>query len=179
MPRKAFRWEYVALSAVLTLAVLSLVFYSYESLGVKKPLEKALLMDPDVGAVDIVEEKDSRVIEVVLTKVADLSSTYTRIETITRERMGEGAYRLQVKDQRDPSLQEIYHSIHYYLEEASARANFGSMNEACSRVIGQSDVSDYKITVDPQHIYVQLEQGEHYLYEVLDRPYFSQGGAPR
>ena len=39
MPRKGFRWELIALSAVLTLAVLSLAYYSYESMGVKKPLE--------------------------------------------------------------------------------------------------------------------------------------------
>jgi hypothetical protein len=170
MPRKGLRWEYVALSAVLTLAVLSLAYYSYESVVVKRPLEKALLADPDVGAVKVVKSGDGQVIEVTLARVEDLSVTYARLYAAVKGRMGQASFKLLVKDRRDPSLQDVYHTIHYYLEEASVRGNFGAMIGECSAALANAGISAYKITVAQERIYVQMELGQSYLYEVLDRP---------
>lgn len=176
MPRRVFRWEYVVLAAVLTLAVLSLAYYSYESIGVRRPLERALLTDPDVSAVKVVKDGDVQVLEIALAKVSDLSVTYGRLHAVVKDRMGRTAFKVQLKDQRDPFLQDVYQSIHYYLEEASVRGNFGAMIEACSTALAEAGVSDYKITVDQQHIYVQMARGQSYLYQVLDRPSEFQGG---
>ncbi len=170
MPGKGFRWELIALSAVLTLAVLSLAYFSYESMGVRKPLEKALLADPDVGAVKILKDRDTEVVQITLSKVPDLSVTYTRLHTLVKGRMGQAPFRLEVKDARNADLQDVYHSIHYYLEEASVRGNFGTMIEACSSILSKAGISDYKITVDQNHIYVQIGSGANFLYQVLDRP---------
>jgi hypothetical protein len=176
MPRKGFRWEHVALSAVLTLAVLSFAYYSYETIGVRTLLQKALLTDPDVSSVKVAKDGDAQVVEIALAKVADLSTTHGRLYAVVKDRLGQAAFRLRITDQRDQTLQEVYHSIHYYLEEASARGNFGTMIEACSAALARAGISDYKVTVDQEHIYVQMALGEHYLYQVLDRPPESQGG---
>ncbi|MGE5578604.1 MAG: hypothetical protein ACM3WU_01050 [Bacillota bacterium] len=168
MPRRGFRWEVIALSAVLTLAVLSLAYYSYESMGVKKPLERALLADPDVSDVRIHKDGGLEVVEVTLSRVADLSVAYTRLHAVISDKVAEGAFTLKVKDQRDEALQEVYSAIHYYLEEASVRGNFGAMIEACEPILDSSGATGYKITVDQERIYVQIESGDRYLYRVLD-----------
>lgn len=177
MPSRRMRWEYVALAAVLTLAVLSLAYYSYESLGVRRQLEKALLADPDVNAVTISKTEDGLVIEVALDRVEDLGATYSRLHDAVRDRLGQGRFRLAVKDQRDGTLQDLYHSIHYYLEEAAARGNFGAMADACSDALTRAGVTAHKITVDPHRIYVQISLHGPYLYQVLERPRVPQGGA--
>jgi hypothetical protein len=177
MSRKGFRWEYVALAAALTLAVLSLAYYLYQNVGVRMALERALLADPDVDSARIFKDGGTQVVEVALRKAPDLSVVYARLYSMAKHRMGDGAFRLQVNDRRDSPLQETYYSIHYYLEEASVRGNFGSMIEACSGVLYRAGISDYKITVDKQRIFVQIARGESYLYQVLDRSPGGEGGA--
>jgi hypothetical protein len=181
MPRKGFRWELIALSAVLTLAVLSLAYYSYESMGVKKPLERALLADPDVSDVRISEEGGREVIELTLSRVSDLSAAYTRLHTLVTGKAAQGAFALKIRDQRDETLQEIYDTIHYYLEEASVRGNFGAMIEACEPILDASGATGYKITVGRERMYVQIELGDRYLYQVLDNRTidYAGGGATR
>lgn len=176
MPRKGFRWELIALSAVLTLAVLSLAYYSYESMGVKRPLERTLLMDADVSAVEMRTERGGEVIEVTLSKVADLRATYSRIHSLVSDRMGSGAFTLDLKDKGDASLEDMYYSVHYYLEEASVRGNFGAMIEACEPILEGAGASDYRITVDRDRIYVQIESAGGYLYKVLERVPGWEGG---
>ena len=178
MRRKGFRWELIALSAVLTLAVLSLAYYSYENMGVKRPLERALMLVTDVSAVQMRTEGGREVIEVTLSKVADLATTYSRIHTLVSDRMGPGTFVLELKDLRDESLDMMYHAVHYYLEEASVRGNFGTMIEACKPILEEAGAVGYKITVDQDRIYVQIDSAEGYLYQVLDRvPDKGTGGA--
>lgn len=175
MSRRGFRWELIALSAVLTLAVLSLAYYSYESVGVKRPLEKILLTDPDVTAVQLGKDDGGEVVEITLSKVADLSATYSRIHELVSGKMGL-TFTMVLKDKRDALLRDTYYDIHYYLEEASVRGNFGAMIEACTPILEASGVSDYKITVDQNRIYVQIESTDGYLYEVLHRQADAQKG---
>lgn len=177
MRRNGFRWEYVAIAAVLTLAVLSFAYYSYESVGIKRPMEKALLSDPDVSSVSLGDENGVRVVQITIRNVPDLSVTYARLLGVVKDHAGSEAFKVQVKDQRDAQLEGAYHSIHFYLEEASARGNFGAMIESCSRILGQAGITGYKITVDEQHIFVQMAAGQGYLYQVLDRSPGAQGGA--
>jgi len=181
MPRKGFRWEVIALSAVLTLAVLSLAYYSYDSMGVKKPLERALLADPDVKDVRIHKEKGREVIELTLSRVTDLAATYRRLYATVADKVSRDAFTLKIKDQRDEALQEIYGAIHYYLEEASVRGNFGTMIEACGPILDESGATGHRITVDQERIYVQIESGGRYLYHVLDNRTldFAGGGVTR
>lgn len=178
MPRKGLRWELIALAAVLTLAVLSLAYFSYETMGVRRPLERALLKDPDVSAVRMRRDEDKEVVEVTLSKVTDLSATYARIHGLVQDRMGQGAFVLELKDRRDEILENMYHEIHFYLEEASVRGNFGTMIEACKPILEAEGASDYRVTVDQDRIYVQIECADRYLYQVLDRvPEPAGGGA--
>jgi len=177
MPSRGFRWEYVALAAVLTLAVLCLAYYSYENLGVKKPLEKALLADADVASVRVTVDNGVRVLEIAMRDVPDLSASYARLYAIAEDRMGGAAFKVQIADQRDTLLETAYHSIHYYLEEASVRGSFGAMIEQCSGILTRAGVTDFKITVDERHIFVQMAGGQSYLYQVLDRSGGSRGGA--
>lgn len=177
MSRKGFRWEIIAVTAVLTLAVLSLANYSYQTLGVKRPLERALQMDPDISAVRIYGDRDTQVIEVTFSAFADLSATYRRVDSLIRNRVGMSAFRVDVKDARNVELQDAYHAIHYYLEEALVRGNFGAMVEACESILTKAGAFDSKVTVDRNHIYVEIRAGANYLYQVLDRsPEAQEGG---
>lgn len=176
MSYKNLKWEYVALAAVLTLAALSLAYYSYDSLGVMRPLQQSLSADPDVTSVKMTKSTGTLDIEVALAGVDDLEATYGRLFSLASKRLQPGTFQITVADQRDQRLADVYRQIHYYLEEAALRGNFGAMIDACSEVLSREGIEDYRITVDERRIYVQLVLGDHYLYEVLEQTRLQQGG---
>ncbi len=172
--RKGFKWEIAILSAALTVAVLSIAYYGYQDLGVKKPLEKALVADPDVLSCDV-RRASKLTVEVYLSPVNELAVVYTRLGGIVQEKAGPD-FELIVKDERNDTLEGLYHSIHYYLEEAAIRGNFGEMMESTRNTLSEKGLSDFEITVDKKNIYVQMSLGDAYLYEILDRGVFGFGG---
>jgi len=175
--KRSFRWEHLALSAVLAMSLLSLGYYCYENLGVKKPLEKAISSDPDVLWVRIDDRGGQTVLEVALGPVSDLSQTYTRLYNTAGRFLDAEELDLRIADKRDPHLEELYKAIHYYLEEASIRGNFGTMIEKCREILEADQSVDYDVTVDHERIYVQMVKGENYLYEVIARVKDGRGGA--
>ncbi len=175
MAQKGFRWEVAAISAVLTLALLSLGYFAYENLGVRRPLEKALMADPDVISVDMGDWQGAAAIQVEIAKVEDFPATYARLHQLIRDKVGaKEAFR--VKDGRSQDLEKAYHSIHYYLEEASVRGNFGEMMESCQKALEEKDLDTFRFTVDKDRIYVQMTKGDAYLCEVLERISPGAGG---
>jgi len=177
MAKKGFRWEFVALSAVLTLVLLSLGYTLYDKVGVKDPLERTLVSQDAVLNVTSRRDKGVTVLEIEFNRVEDFASSYASLEKTVRERLGSN-YRIEVKDARDESLEKAYLSIHYYLEEASVRGNFGDMIESCQARLMETGLENFKIVLDESHIYVQLESDHGYLYRVLDRTGPKAGGAP-
>ncbi len=178
MAKKGFRWEFVALSAVLTLVILSLGYTLYDKVGVKDPLERVLMSDNAVKNVTAKKDKGVTVLEIEFDQVQDFSASYAAVDKTVRQRLGEN-YRIVVKDGRNERLEDLYLSIHYYLEEASVRGNFGDMIESCQAKLLEKGLPNFKIVLDEKHIYVQMTDGEGYLYAVLSRTGpTTEGGAP-
>jgi hypothetical protein len=168
MAKKGFRWESVALSAILTLVILSLGYIIYDKFGVKDPLERSLMLEDTVKSVTVKREQGVDVLEIEFDKVEDFATSYVAMDNIVKGRLG-GNYRIDVKDARTQVLEDAYLSIHYYLEEASVRGNFGDMIESCRDRLLEKEPLDFKIVLDESHIYVQMVDQGDYLYAVLNR----------
>ncbi|MGI6632015.1 MAG: hypothetical protein ACOX5M_03105 [Bacillota bacterium] len=175
MPIKGFRWVWVALAAAVTLAVLSLSYSSYENLGVKKPLSKALLVSSDIESVDVRRDGPLTVVEIAMKSVPDLAVSYRAAEEIVRQHIGNSPFRMEIRDSRTPELEEAYHAIHFYVEEASVRGTFGAMIEESSNILREAGFSEYKLSVDKDRIYVRIANSGGYLYEVIERV-LTEGG---
>lgn len=175
MAKKGFRWESVALSAILTLVILSLGYTIYDKFGVKDPLERSLMLENAVKNVTVEREQGVDILEIEFYMVEDFATSYVAVDKIAKERLGEN-YRINVKDARSQSLEDAYLSIHYYLEEASVRGNFGDMIESCGDRLLEEGLTDFKIVLDESRIYVQLIDQGDYLYAVLNRTGPKAGG---
>jgi len=167
LTKRDFKWEYVVILALLTIAVLGLGNYSYEALGVKKPLLSTISKDPDVISAQVQSRDGKTLVVVDLKEVKDLSKTYRRLYEAAAKYVNPANLELEVKDRRDQELEDTYMNIHYYLEEAAVRGDFGSMIEAAKKVLDRSGVEDYRLVVDRGSIFVQITKGQNYLYEVI------------
>lgn len=176
MPIKGFKWVWVAAAAAATLAVLSLSYSSYENLGVRKPLMNALLADSDVAAAAARREGPITVVEVTLKKVPDLAVSYVALEKTVKRHMGSSPFRIELKDSRTPELEHAYHSVHFYVEEASARGTFGAMMEKSAKSLEEAGFHEYKFSVDNERIYVQISNPGGHFYKVVARLTRTEGG---
>ncbi|MGI6663036.1 MAG: hypothetical protein ACOX4B_06125 [Bacillota bacterium] len=172
---RGFRWIYVAALAVITLTVLSVSYSSYEKVGVRRPLMGELSAHSDVAGASLEREGPVTVVHIELKKVPDLAKTYKDLERVVSKHLGTAPYRIEIEDAGTPALEDAYHSIHFYVEEASMRGTFGEMIRESSPKLEEAGC-EYKISVDGEHIYVQIAREGAYLYRIVDqRP--QRGGA--
>lgn len=168
MPSREFRWIYVAAAAVITLAVLSLSYSSYEKVGVRRPLIGELCAHSDVVEASLQKDGPATVVHIELKKVPDLAKTYDDLDKIVAKHLGAGRYRIEIGDAATPALEAAYHSIHFYVEEASTRGTFGEMIRESAAKMEEAGC-EYKISVDGERIYVQIAGEGAYLYRIVDR----------
>ncbi len=170
------RWKYVVLWSVLALIILVSGNYCFEVLTVKRPLEQKLAQMPNVSNVHISFGQSSTVMTVTLTHVADVQRVYSSIDEQAQKILGNRNYEIKLADHSTKILDDAYESIHYYVEEARVRGNFGQMAERCISMLEDSKINDFKLTVDDKNIYVQMSLGDKYLYRIIKLDSF-KGGA--
>ncbi len=163
---KNIRWKLVLLWAILALIVLSVGSYCYDAYALRRPLEKKLELDPHVLKVHISNSRDKIVIALRLKYVDDLPATYSRLNEEVRATLVNRDYEIVIEDDSAEILEKAYASIHYYIEEARIRGNFGEMADKSQAVLNDAGLEDFGLTVDGENIFVQMRVGDNYLYRV-------------
>lgn len=158
---------------LISLAVLFTGWQAYRHFNLVNPLETQLSSVTGVKNVDVAVGNPT-VVHVKLGQVADLQSTYRSIsQTLSGSVKSSGD--IIIEDNRNQALSDAWEQLNPMVYEGAAHGNFTEMISNVKKSAKQDGI-DAKITMDAHHLYVQFEQGSHYLYEVL--PYSqSQGGA--
>ncbi len=176
MSMRNIRWKYVLLWALMALSVLSLGSYCYRAYALQRPLEKRLAQNPDVIRAQISSVHDRATITIGLKYVDNLSLSYSLIEKEVQAALGTLDYEIVLEDNSGEILEGAYASIHYYIEEARVRGNFGEMADRSRAALEDTGIEDFKLTVDGENIYVQMRLNDEYLYRVRNLKY-TKGGA--
>ena len=168
------RWKYVLLWALLALSVLSLGSYCYRAYALERPLEKKLAEDAEVLMAQIEKANGKTTVVVKLKYVDNLAQAYSRIEGTVKASLGTRDYEILLADNSDEVLEKAYASIHYYVEEARIRGNFGEMAHRSQTALEDTNIEDFLLTVDGERVFVQMRMDDKYLYRV--REVNSKGG---
>ena len=162
------RWKYVLLWALAALSVLSLGSYCYRAYALERPLEKALAEDAQVLSAQL-EKRDGKTAVVVRLKYVDnLAQAYSRVEEAVRAFLGARDYEIVIEDNSDELLEDANGAIHFYIEEARIRGNFGEMAHRSQAALADTGVEDFRLTVDEGKIFVQMRLEDKYLYRVRE-----------
>lgn len=165
------RWPVVVVTLAATLALLFGAGFVIRKQTIDAPLEKALTNLPAVAKVAVEAEGDSaRAIRVELKAVPDLAKAYKEVDLKVNGVLAGVKYTLAVADQRSPELEQLYYNMHFQIQEALATGNFSQMKVRLEELAHGAGVTDLRVTVEHDRIYVQFSKGAHYLYEVVDRP---------
>lgn len=162
------------LAAGLTLVILIAASYAWSRFSVENPLDQTLRAHPCVEGVRMESREGVSVVTVALGEVDDLHETYEQIEAIVSSRMPPGSYHLEVEDTRTPELTELYHTIHFDIAEAMATGAFTQMSRNVEAKVASGGSDRSRLWVSRDRIYLQIHQGDSYLYQVIERPIETQ-----
>ena len=162
------------LSGAIALAATLFILFGgqaiYQNFAVAKPLDKAFADIEGVKAVAWEKAKDDKAItlRVSLAGTPNLQLTYTTIEDKARAILGKGELNIVISDSRTEELEQAYHEMHLYIQEAVATGRFSQMADQVKEKAAKAGV-DSRVYVDSQNIYLQLAKDSAELYTVIPR----------
>lgn len=171
MHRERSTW----LTGIIALAVTLLVLFGgqtiWHTFAVAKPLDNAFEGIDGIQSVAWNKEKSDKaavVLQVSLDHVTNLQTTYTDIQERAKNILGKSTFRIVIRDSRNPELEQVYHEMHFHIQEAIATGRFGNMAEHVKEKALEAGI-DAQISVDAYNVYLQLSQGDANLYRVIPR----------
>lgn len=169
MKIKGIRLNVVIAVIAITLAVLLTIQFLYQKYNVEQPLFKLYSQTKLVEKAPIIEQKGN-LVNVILDvkKTENLKLAYQDLNNYTEQVMGSTKFTIQLKDNRNKALEDVYYQSQFIIYEALAKGNFTTM----AAVIQQNAAkvgADALVFIDNDHIYVEILKGNNYLYEIIPR----------
>lgn len=171
MNRERNTWLTGAVALLVTLGVLFGGQALWHTFAVAKPLDKAFQGIDGVQSVAWGKEKDEGpvMLQVTIDKAASLQQTYRLIGEHAQGVLGKAPFQIVIHDNRTPELEQVYHELHYHIQEAVFTGRFSDMAEKTQEIAKKAG-TDARIDVDARNVYLQLTKGDNGLYVVVPRP---------
>ncbi|MDW7650819.1 MAG: hypothetical protein SCK29_00065 [Bacillota bacterium] len=166
---KNFKWPVAVLAFILTLALSVGAVYLRQRQLVNEPLFKRISELEPVKTVELQQEDNTQVVVVSLEYVDDLAITHRELNEEINRLLGQKRYRLEIVDERNQALEAAFVAVHLSLYEGEHRGNFTEMGSQVKDTLKSMGISDHKVFVDSENIYLQIRDGDAYLYEIVKR----------
>lgn len=167
MDLRQIRWSIALAVAIVLCGVLWFGGNTIKNLTVTRPLLNAMAAADSVEAVDMINGTDGLTVILTVKQGADLQTAYEAAMAQAGLKVQDAVYKVLVKDSNDPALAKLFRErIAFVLHEAIATGHYADLPD---RV--QAEAGDVKstVTIDENHLYVTLQQGDKVLYKVIRR----------
>lgn len=159
-------WKLLVAGFAATLIVLFVGHYLWQRTAVERPLIQVLLQDEAVKSAEFYADGKNSSVQVELTAVEYLGNTARRVSGIINK-MQPSVGIINYVDNSNPYLEDLYAGLHFAVYEASIKGNFIDLNSSFTSTVQEAELSSSRLEVDQQAIYIQLHQGDAYLYRVV------------
>ncbi len=161
----------LGLAAVAFLATVGLLFGG-QALNAKfrvaDPLQQTVLAIHGVRHFTIREDKSQLKADLQLAKVDDLQGVLERVDAAVQQYYGRPVDEYRIAGRSDSRLKAARYQLSFYLEEAQVSGRYIQLKDELDGLKNKG--LDARVYLGPKFVYIQLENGSHYLYEALPRP---------
>lgn len=133
---------------------------------VEAPLKRALYHRKDIRHFDVKNERDGIVLSLKLRQVKNLQKVLEYAAKKTEHYYGLPVKGFKIIDHRNPALEHVRYKLGFYIEEAAVTGHYIQLKQALDSLPG----IDAKAYIGQNGIYLQLDKGNNYLYEVIPLP---------
>ncbi len=139
------------------------------------PVERALRQMAEVKSYSIESTPYGAVLNVELGDVSELSETVMKVTMAAAHLAGRDGVWIRILDSRDDTLRDVYHRLHFSLQEAIATGSFEDLERTSEQSAREAGISGARIVVDSEYVYVSMSHGASRLYEVVPRRPYETG----
>lgn len=168
MNKQISRIIQVLLISLLTLGILFLGYFFYEHLFFQKPLTTALESSNFIEKHEI-KDASQNVLGVKVKQVDSFAKNFEdwieKNESILRSK----DLALEIHSNPNSNLDEFYEDLNPAIYEALALGNFITLQEKFTSLSENSEVTEHKLAVTNDYLFLEIEDGEYYLYKVFRR----------
>jgi hypothetical protein len=132
-------------------------------LKVDGPMHRDLQRMKMIHHFKIKQEKDGITVSLGLQRVANLQQVLDYVQQKISLYYNQPVKTFKIADRRNRDLEEIRYQLSFYIEEAIVSGHYIQLKTAMDSYSGVTA----KVYFDQNHLYLQLEKGRNYLYEVL------------
>ncbi|MGS0764680.1 hypothetical protein [Syntrophomonas curvata] len=154
------------ITIIVALGILLGGYNLYQKYMVEKPLNEKLLHMEEVNKVDVNKVNKLYSIQVRLGKVENIQKSYADIDSIIDSSI-KGNYAIEIKDGRNQRLGKFFDDLQPALYQGLAQKEFLWLAEQLEQR-SQSQNIKSQLRVDNKRVYLQLEDGDSYLYSIIE-----------
>lgn len=155
------------LTILVALAVLLGGYRYYSAAYVENPMVDKIEKISSVQSAQLETSRSGMKLTVMMGKTDNIQAQYNQLEEVLQSYSSK-PYTIKVKDKRDQNLQSVYDDLQVYVYEALGKNDYVQLNEQLKKTADRERIVA-RVLLDGEHLYIQLEKGPNYLYEVIDR----------
>jgi len=159
----------IILAFVLTAGLLLGGDYLYQKYQVDSSLVERVEHHEAVAAARVERQNGRTRVEVHMARVDDLQSSYEHLQELTASVLDPGNVEFEIIDQRNDKLCAAYEDIQFFVLEAASTGRFSVLHGKPDELKAKWSLSGARISASSDNIYVELHDGDHYMYVVVPR----------
>jgi hypothetical protein len=159
----------VAITAVLSAALLFGGWYAYGHYGVEKPLEKVASSLPGVVSAETSNSVNKVVLKLELSSDADLADIYHKVETEGSGSIGGKKLELVVSEPENEQLEKAWRSALFGVAESMEHREYSGVQDAMDSLMKKVPGLTAVTEMDDTNVYVSLKLGDAAKYVILPR----------
>ncbi|MFA5537284.1 MAG: hypothetical protein WDA53_08960 [Bacillota bacterium] len=156
----------IFLSSVFFLSLLFIGHSAYQRFLIILPIQKQLAELSPVKEAAIEFENGDLFITVGLDEVKNLQDSYNEVRNVLPK---QGKYSLDIVDNRDEYLDDLWRKSRFAIEEAAILNNLVTGKEIIDKYFSEVEINKWLFEVDEDYLYFQLHNKNRYLYEIIPR----------
>ncbi|MDI3547656.1 MAG: hypothetical protein PWR10_1308 [Halanaerobiales bacterium] len=158
---------------ILVIGIVLLSFFTGQHLlkiyNIDKPLKEELLAIDEINELRLVDNNGKTDIYVSFKPETNFYQVYKEIEDISSKQLGNKRGKIIIMNEPSRELEELYYKMHYAIYEGLTTNEFVKMEKNVSKIVKNYQLSDYKLWVDNQAVYLQLVNKEDSLYRRIPK----------
>jgi hypothetical protein len=168
--------EYKGININIILLIILIVIISFfagqhliKLFGIEKPLKEELQAVIGVNEVQLIKNNGKTDIFVKLDSNVDFYNVYNKIDDTGQKHLGKELGIININNNSNKKLEDIYYKLHYYIYEGIATNFFSDMKNNVNEIIKENSSVDYKLWIDNKYVYLQLIMDKNCLYRIIPR----------
>ncbi|NLN19788.1 MAG: hypothetical protein GX162_11030 [Firmicutes bacterium] len=167
---KALNLRIVFVTFIVTVALTLSAQRLWYHHRVTEPLQRRIEDIPGIADAQIIDTGIRRIVAIRLEPEADFRSAYRAARDMALDSLGHAFSDILVLDNRDQKLEDSFYKMHFHVQQGIATGQFTEMADGVSAIAREDELTHQHVYIGEEAVYIHLSDGEHHLYEVINRP---------